>query len=71
VHVPSPEDEDQRQLHRDLMALKAEQTHHINRLKGLLASQGVALPSRRIFSPAWRRCSCGTVHPCHLPCMPA
>jgi len=22
VHVPSPEDEDQRQLHRDLMALK-------------------------------------------------
>jgi len=38
VHVPSPEDEDQRQLHRDLMALKAEQTHHINRMKGLLAS---------------------------------
>jgi len=41
VHVPSPEDEDQRQLHRDLMALKAEQTHHTNRIKGLLTSQGV------------------------------
>jgi len=26
-----PGNEDQRQLHRDLMALKAEQTHHINR----------------------------------------
>jgi transposase len=49
VHVPSPEDEDQRQLHRDLMALKAEQTHHINRLKGLLASQGVALPFQKGF----------------------
>ena len=49
VHVPSPEDEDQRQLHRDLMALKAEQTHHINRLKGLLASQGVALPFQKDF----------------------
>ena len=41
VHVPSPEDEDQRQLHRELMALKAEQTHHTNRIKGLLTSQGV------------------------------
>jgi transposase len=49
VHVPSPEDEDQRQLHRDLMALKAEQTHPINRLKGLLASQGVALPFQKDF----------------------
>ncbi len=44
VHAPGPEDEDQRQLHRELMAAKAEQTHHINRIKGLLASQGVALP---------------------------
>jgi transposase len=49
VHVPSPEDEDQRQLHRELMALKAEQTHHINRIKGLLASQGVALPFQKDF----------------------
>src|SRR5512137_597515 len=38
VHVPSPEDEDQRQLHRELMALKSEQTHHTNRVKGLLTS---------------------------------
>jgi transposase len=49
VHVPRPEDEDQRQLHRDLMALKASQTHHINRMKGLLASQGVALPFQKDF----------------------
>jgi transposase len=49
AHVPSPEEEDQRQLHRELMAVKAEGTHHINRIKGLLASQGVKLPIRKDF----------------------
>jgi transposase len=36
VHVPSVEAEDERQLHRMLMALNAERTRQINRLKGLL-----------------------------------
>jgi transposase len=49
VHVPSLEEENRRQLHRELMAVKAERTHHINRLKGLLASQGVALPVKKDF----------------------
>lgn len=49
VHVPRVEVEDQRQLHRELMALKREQTHHINRLKGLLASQGVVLEVKKDF----------------------
>jgi transposase len=49
VHVPSVEVEDQRQLHRELMALKREQTHHINRLKGLLVSQGVVLEVKQDF----------------------
>lgn len=49
VHVPSPEVEDRRQLHRELMALKAERTHHTNRIKGLLASQGVVLPVKADF----------------------
>jgi transposase len=49
VHVPSPQKEDQRQLHRELIALKAEQTHHINLIKGLLASQGVVLPFKKDF----------------------
>jgi transposase len=43
VHVPSVEAEDERQLHRELMRLKKERTRHINRMKGLLASQGVVL----------------------------
>lgn len=49
VNPPSPEEEDQRQLHRDLMALKRERTHHINRIKGLLASQGVKMAIKTDF----------------------
>jgi transposase len=44
VHVPSVEAEDARHLHRELLALKRDQTRHINRLKGLLAGQGVSVP---------------------------
>lgn len=44
VRVPSAEDEDRRQLHRDLLELKAERTQHINRIKGLLAGCGVTAP---------------------------
>ena len=49
VHVPSPEEEDQRQLHRELMALIAERTRHINCIKGLLVSQGVVFPIQTDF----------------------
>lgn len=45
IQVPSVADEDRRQLHRDLLELKAERTQHTNRIKGLLASCGLALPS--------------------------
>lgn len=44
VRVPSVVNEDARQLHRDLQELKDERTEHINRIKGLLASQGLAAP---------------------------
>ncbi len=43
VHVPGPEAEDHRQLHRELNALIAERTRQTNRIKGLLASQGICL----------------------------
>jgi len=43
VQVPSVADEDRRQLHRDLLELKAERTQHVNRLKGLLAGCGLAV----------------------------
>lgn len=41
VRVPSEAAEDARHLHRELRTLKKEQTRLINRIKGLLASQGV------------------------------
>jgi transposase len=43
VNVPSVADEDRRQLHRDLIALKHERTEHVNRIKGLLAILGLAV----------------------------
>jgi transposase len=46
VQVPSVADEDRRQLHRDLLELKAERTQHVNRIKALLAGCGLAVASR-------------------------
>ncbi len=46
VRPPSREEEDRRQLHRELRALKKEKTRTTNRIKGLLASQGVRLDGR-------------------------
>jgi transposase len=41
VNVPSEEAEDDRHLHRELATLKNERTRLVNRVKGLLASQGL------------------------------
>jgi transposase len=49
VRVPSVEQEDGRQLHRELASLKRERTDHINRIKGLLVSQGVRLAIKADF----------------------
>jgi transposase len=43
VRVPSVEEEDARQLHRELETLRWEQTAHRNRIQGLLSSCGVTL----------------------------
>jgi transposase len=42
VRTPSLADEDRRQLHRELIGLKAERTAHVNAIKGLLAGLGLA-----------------------------
>src|SRR5262249_17188147 len=44
VNVPTVADEDRRQLHRGLKDLQRQQTECSNRIKGLLASQGLAVP---------------------------
>jgi transposase len=49
VRPPSSQDEDQRQLHRETLALTTECTRHINRIKGLLAGCGIALGGGRFI----------------------
>src|SRR5512140_899984 len=41
VHVPSEEDEDNRQLHREISALQKELNRTHNRIRGLLTTQGI------------------------------
>jgi len=43
VHIPNPEAEDHRHLHRELISLTKERTQHTNRIKGLLIAQGICL----------------------------
>ncbi len=65
VTVPGVDDEDHRQLHRELEELKDEQTQHVNRIKGLLASQGACLgtvtPAFPEDLPAIRSCDGSSV----------
>ena len=44
VRVPSMEEEDRRQLHRALATTKRDRTRVLNRIQGLLASQGLVMP---------------------------
>jgi transposase len=43
VRVPSVDEEDRRQLHREMLTAKQDRTRVINRIKGLLAGHGVQL----------------------------
>jgi len=52
VRVPSEEAEDARQLHRELTTVKRDRVRVTNRVKGLLAAQGVRLEIRRGFLEA-------------------
>jgi transposase len=49
VQVPTPAEEEARQLHRELLTLQHQATEHINRIKGLLATCGLALEIDRHF----------------------
>jgi transposase len=70
VQVPSVKDEDDRQLHRELRALRDEQTRHTNRIKSLLISQGVKIPAKAGFIGLLRSCRVwdGSPLPRHLVC---
>lgn len=47
VQVPTSEQEDGRHLQRQIRTLKKERTRQINRIRGLLANQGVAVKANR------------------------
>jgi hypothetical protein len=51
VRVPEAADEDRRHLHRELIAVQDERTEHVNRIKGFLAGQGIALARVRATFP--------------------
>jgi transposase len=59
VRPPSAEDEDARQLHRELIALRGERTAHVNAIKGMLAGLGLVaevterLPERLAEKRQW------------------
>lgn len=46
VHVPSMEEEDRRQLHRELSTLEKEKKRTNNRIRGLLATQGILIKGK-------------------------
>lgn len=56
VQVPSVKDEDDRQLHRELRALKSERTRHSNRIRSLLISQGVEISTDSGFAESLHEC---------------
>lgn len=43
INVPAVAEEDRRQVHRELMSARRDRGRHTNRIKGLLASQGIPL----------------------------
>ena len=59
VRAPSAEDEDARQMHRELIALRGERTAHVNAIKGMLAGLGLVagvderLPGRLAALRQW------------------
>jgi hypothetical protein len=70
VRVPMVEDEDRRQLHRELRTLKKERTRVTNRVKGLLANQGSDCGRALTSTPPWRGCGSGTARRCRRGCGP-
>jgi transposase len=51
VQVPSPEEEDRRHLHRELITAKRDRTRVANRIQGMLATQGLQVDWRRPLTP--------------------
>jgi transposase len=57
VRVPSGADEDRRQLHRELLFVRRDRARLTNRIKGLLANQGLVFETLADLPPPYR-CEC-------------
>ena len=55
VNVPSPEAEDARHLDRELLAARRDRTRINNRIKGLMATQGIELELKPGFPDVLKR----------------
>jgi transposase len=62
VRVPSVEEEDGRHLHRELSAAKRDRTRVSNRMKGLLANQGLSFAGMRGAPRGWASLRTGDGH---------
>src|SRR5215218_6104795 len=49
VVAPSPAEDDRRRISRERRTLVKERLEHVNRIKGLLASQGIFEPMHKDF----------------------
>jgi len=64
VHVPSREDEDARQMQRELQTLRGERTAHRNQMQSLLFAQGIRCEVEGAgFEPMLAHCETGDGHP--------
>src|SRR5438067_4512459 len=70
VRVPTVEEEDRRQLHRELRTLKQERTRVANRMHGLLANQGLWLPPGTDVGAAAKTVRLWDGSPCPRRCGP-
>lgn len=62
VRVPSVGEEDTRHLHRELATAKRDRTRVTNRMKGLLANQGISFAGMRGAPTGWESLRCGDGH---------
>jgi transposase len=63
VRIPSVAAEDARQLEREIQTVIADRTRGRNRIRGLLATQGVVLPIDRHLAEALTQVRSGTAEP--------
>jgi transposase len=71
VHIPSAQDEERRQPHRELWALKRDRTRVTNRITGLLATVGVYVKGNAKFPTRPISGVSGTVSRSRRRCGPA